>query len=156
MIRVLVRRTRIEDVEYLIENLREADKIEIQTANGRPYFETIIRAMEFGDESWSAFADDELVAVFGVHINSIVTGSAIPWLLSTKNIYKYKKEFFKYSKPIFKKLIVDVDYMMNYVDDRNVLAKRWLKWLGFKFDDPIPYGPYQLPFRKFTMEVKHV
>ena len=42
-------------------------------------------------------------------------------------------------------------FMFNYVDARHTDAIRWLKWLGFEFDEAAPYGPFDLPFYRFTM-----
>ena len=41
--------------------------------------------------------------------------------------------------------------MFNYVDARHTDAIRWLKWLGFTLHPATPYGPFDLPFHKFTM-----
>jgi hypothetical protein len=39
--------------------------------------------------------------------------------------------------------------LYNFVDARNDCAIRWLKWLGFTFDDPIPMGRGKHPFFPF-------
>ncbi len=44
-------------------------------------------------------------------------------------------------------------HLQNYVDARNEISIRWLKWLGFRFDPkPVPYGIWGLPFLRFQME----
>lgn len=154
MTRILVRKTKVEDVQYLIENIRDADKLEVEAASGLPHYESIIRALEYCDEAWTGLIDDKIVAIFGVHIISYVTGSGVPWLLSTKHIEENPRTFLKYCKPVFKKLCVDLNYLFNYVDERNILAKEWLKWLGFKLDDAVPFGAELKPFHRFTMEIK--
>lgn len=156
MTRILVRKTTVDDVEYLINNIREADRLEIVAVTGQPHFESIIRAVQYCDEAWTGLIDDKIIAVFGVHVISYVTGSGVPWLLSTRHVEEHPRTFLKYCKPVFKKLCVGLDSLVNYVDERNVLAKQWLQWLGFKLDDPVPFGVEQRPFHRFSMEIKHV
>jgi hypothetical protein len=44
-------------------------------------------------------------------------------------------------------------HLENYVDVRNELSIKWLRWLGFQFDpQPIPYGVWEMPFFRFRME----
>jgi hypothetical protein len=40
----------------------------------------------------------------------------------------------------------------NWVDARNRLAIRWLRWCGFEIEAPAPYGPHELPFCRFSMK----
>jgi hypothetical protein len=154
--KVIVKKTTIEDVEVLIERIRLADKREIECATGLPHYESIIKACETCDEVWSAFVDGDLIAVFGMNVISYVTGSAIPWFISTHEIEKHQIVFLKFCRPVFKKMCSNLNSLVNYVDDRNDLAKNWLKWLGFKLHDPVPFGVEMMPFRCFTMEVNHV
>jgi len=153
--KVIVKRTTEKDIDELIANIRYADRVEIESASGRPYHE-IICDIEEHSEMWSGFVDDELVVVFGMHIVSALTGKAIPWLISTNNVEKHSRTFLRYCKPVFKKLCINLNSLVNYVHDDNHLAKTWLKWLGFKLQDPAPYGAKQELFCKFTKELNYV
>ena len=73
-------------------------------------------------------------------------------MLGTDLIKKKQKIFLKRSKPWLEDIKKDYNYLENYVDARNTLSIKWLKWLGFKVEDPIPYGVNGEPFHKFTME----
>jgi hypothetical protein len=42
-------------------------------------------------------------------------------------------------------------FLENWVDARNVTSIKWLKWCGFDFDDPAPFGVEQLMFHRFEM-----
>ncbi len=44
--------------------------------------------------------------------------------------------------------------LLNYVDERNYIAKSWLHWLGFKLEDTQPIGALNYPFHKFTMNAR--
>ena len=45
-------------------------------------------------------------------------------------------------------------WLVNWVDDRNTCAIRWLKWMGFTIHEPEPYGVANLPFRRFDMKMR--
>jgi len=44
--------------------------------------------------------------------------------------------------------------MENYVDVRNTVAIHWLKWMGFKMEEPQAWGVQGLDFHKFTMRAE--
>lgn len=156
MTKAIVKRAVAADVEAVILNIRDADKREIEDASGVDYATQLRKAFNTNDDVWAAFIDDEIVAIFGMAIYSYVTGSAVPWLISTKAVEKHQVTFLKYCRPVFKKLCYGLDSLVNYVDDRNELAKKWLAWLGFTLHEPVPFGVKMMPFRCFTMEVKNV
>ena len=41
--------------------------------------------------------------------------------------------------------------LLNFVDNRNIKAQNWLRWLGFTLEEPEPHGVAGLPFRRFWM-----
>lgn len=153
---ISVTRATEADIEFVIANIREADRLEVEAASGAGHGQILRNTLHLSDEVWVGKADDDIVAVFGVHVVSFATGKAIPWLISTTLIEKHSRDFLRYCRPVFKKMCAGYDFLINYVDDRNVAAKIWLKWLGFTLHEPVPYGAQLLPFRCFTMEVKNV
>ena len=152
--RVLIKKIRKEDIDFVIENIRDADKRELEAASGLNYKTCLDRIYSMNDNAWTGFADNEIVAIFGVQMASYITGNGIPWMISTKAIEKNAILFIRHCKPVFKIMVKDCKTLINFVDDRNDLAKMWLRWLGFKLEDPIPYGAKQLPFRLFKMNLE--
>jgi hypothetical protein len=153
---VVVRRIKKEDVDFVIRNIREADKRELEDVSGLNYKDTLKEIYLISENAWTGLVDDEVVAIFGVQMVSYLTGRGVPWLISTKGVEKYSITFLRHSKPVLKKITGHCRQLVNFVDDRNKLAKLWLQWLGFVLDDPIPYGAKSLPFRPFKMEIKNV
>ena len=60
-------------------------------------------------------------------------------------------EFARKSKGYVLRMSKEFPILENYVDARNTLAKRWLKWCGFTIEPPVEYGPEGLPFHLFHM-----
>lgn len=152
----LVRKIQKEDIDFVIANIRDADKREIEDASGLNYKDSLRRIYAMNENAWTGLVDGEIVAIFGVQMASYLTGNGIPWMISTKGIEKHALVFTRHCKPVFKKMTSHCKQLFNFVDDRNELAKMWLKWLGFKLEEPQPYGAKGLPFRLFKMEVKNV
>ena len=155
MTKVIVKRATPEDIEAVIQNIREADKQEIRAATGLSHDIVLRMVLERCDDVWTGFVDDDVVAIFGMHVISFVTGAAVPWLISTHNIEKHNKTFLRYCKPVFQKMCDNLNSLVNYVDDRNELAKQWLKWLGFTFSDKeiVVRGVKVLYFYKYIQGV---
>jgi len=61
--------------------------------------------------------------------------SAIVWLLSTKEVYKYKIELFKYIKNKIEFFKKRYSFLYNYIYKSNFEALKWLNILGFKSVD---------------------
>jgi hypothetical protein len=151
--KALVKRATQEDLKEVIANIREADKEEIESASGLSYEKTLERILDTCDDCWAGFADGDLIAIFGVHVKSSLSGYGIPWMISTKKIEKHGKLFLRYCRPVFKRMCVNINYLCNYVHDRNDVAKAWLDWLGFELKEPRPYGSKGELFRKFVMNL---
>jgi len=94
---------------------------------------------------------DEIVAVFGDAAHDIKQSIGVPWLISTIHVEKRAKGFLKVCKPEVAEMLTRHDTLINYVDERNTQAIRWLKWLGFQFGAAVPYGPKGFPFLPFQL-----
>jgi hypothetical protein len=152
--KALVKRATQEDLKEVIANIREADKEEIESASGLSYEKTLERILDTCDDCWAGFADGDLIAIFGVHVKSSLSGYGIPWMISTKKIEKHGKLFLRYCRPVFERMCVNMDVLVNYVHDRNDVAKMWLKWLGFDIKPAKPYGAKQELFCRFELLTK--
>ena len=62
--------------------------------------------------------------------------------------------FLRESRKVVNLLNHKYKLLWNYVDCRNELHLRWLKWCGFKFLRKINYGVNQKPFYEFIKYVR--
>lgn len=151
-----MRKIQKEDIDFVVENIRAADKREIEDASGLNHIQALERIYKMTENAWTGLVNGEIVAIFGVQKISTLTGLGIPWMISTHGIEKHWLTFTRHCKPVFGKMIEGCAELTNFVDDRNDLAKLWLKWLGFTLLEPKPFGAKNMPFRQFKMEVKNV
>lgn len=142
----LVRPASIQDARDLAPRLRVADVREIQAATGETPEEALITGVNLGRPALS-FVDPrgELAGMFGVTpLNDPQVGAI--WMLSSDAIERYPVHFLRRCKGWIDRFHETYPVLMNYVDARNVVHIKWLKWVGFQFLRLIPYGVQQLPF----------
>jgi hypothetical protein len=135
-----------QDAAEFAPLLRYADRLEIDAATmGDP--EAVLRhGIEVSDLCCTVYYDGEPICIFGIVGDDF--GSI--WLLGTDLIEDHPIAFLRVSKAIVNHLRKSYSFLGNYVDARNTVHVRWLKWLGFDVRPPIPHGPFKLPFHPFS------
>ena len=141
----------VEDVPAILQIVRQADIDEITEALGIPMQEALLDAVTGSLNAKQIVVDGMVVAVFGDAVHSILGSIGIPWLISTIHVERHARAFLKVCKPEVQGMLTRHRHLMNYVDVRNTAAIRWLKWLGFSFGPPEPYGPQGFLFHPFTL-----
>lgn len=131
----------------LSPNIREVDRQEIWAAAHITPEESIRLGLK--DEAWACYFDDELACIFGCKPVTILSDEACPWMIATPVIERRPKTFLRHCRPIVELWQERYEKLINYADDRNLVVKNWLKWLGFTLFEPQPYGYEGRPFCKF-------
>ena len=139
-----IRKTIPEDINFLAPRLRYEDKREILDGAGiNPYL-----GLQYSynvSEICLTIVDtkDIPVGIFGVSSEGAI------WLLATPDIHRIRFSFLRESRKIVNLLNRKYKVLWNFVDCRNELHLRWLKWCGFKFIRKLNYGVNQKPFFEF-------
>lgn len=143
----------MEMVETIARDMRQADKDEVWASNHHGPYESLIKGWAVSDYASVALSDDgEPLAMLGLVKRDLLTGSGVVWLLGTNESMKYKKEFLKQTKQVIDDMLTICPRLCNMVHNKNKSSITWLKWLGFKLDDPEPYGPENELFHRFYLE----
>lgn len=138
-------------VELLAPHTRQADREELWAA-AMVTPETAMRVgIATSPMSWTGSVNGEILCMFGVAPVSLLGGLGAPWLIGADAIERYQMAFLRHSRPMVQQMRDRFPVMTNHVDDRNKVAIRWLRWLGFVMGEAEPHGPFGLPFRKFEM-----
>ena len=140
-----------EDVVELAAAVREPDRKEIWRSSAVSPEGALRRALRVSDVVWTGRYDGEMVCMFGVAPVSILTGIGSPWMVGTDLIEKHARPFLRANKTYIEDMLRRYPVLMNYADTENVVAVRWLEWLGFKMSPPKPYGPFGFLFHRFEM-----
>lgn len=125
------------DIDEFIANLREADKLEAHAMGYDSLKEAIETSLDCAYISFVARAEDnKAICIFGLSsVTHTEYGRAV-WLLGTKEMDKYSREFVYYSKIIIAEMLKNNERLYNYISVHNDKSIRWLKRLGAEFSEP--------------------
>lgn len=136
-----VRITKAEDISLLVDNLRQDDIDEI-TAGGSTPLVSLMNGYLMSDECYSAFVNNQIVGMFGVHYqtNSI-------WFLGNDLSAAVKKEWIRTAAYYIRHFLEGSPVLTNTVSINNKVHIRWLKRMGAKFS--VPYERNNHLFQDF-------
>ncbi len=150
-----IREATIEDAHELAPKVRQADLDEIEAASGmlgEAPLEALVKSLTASGSPKTGLIDGEVVCMFGVATNTLLSVRGCPWLLSSDLLIDHAKPFLRRSREYVNSLKEDYMYLCNFVDARNKHAIRWLEWLGFDILPTQAYGPYGIMFHPFEMK----
>jgi ribosomal protein S18 acetylase RimI-like enzyme len=137
-------------VNRLARDMRAIDRAEC-LAMGR----TPKQALRHGimASAWvrTALVDGEPQAMFGVVVESAMTGDGIPWFLGTDAVFRHGRDLIRMGPAILRDMGDSSRMLRNLVSADNAKAIRLLKRWGFTVD-PEHVRVGGLPFRRFEME----
>jgi hypothetical protein len=142
--------TTAEHVAQLAVTMCDEDVNECWAAGHLSPQEALEMSVAMSRDTLTGMADGKVVCIFGVGQWSALAFAGSPWFLGTAELPKHAKVFLRGSQHWFEEIKKMYPYLENYVDIRHHRAIRWLKWLGFQVDAPIPHGPDRMPFHKFS------
>lgn len=131
---------------------RPADVEEVAAASGRSCYDALVIGLRLSERPMTGLVNGQPACMFGIALTSSVYNKGAPWMIGSTLIDQHATAFLRRSKAAFYPLARHYSELENYVDARHLAAIRWLKWLGFEFDAPKPYGVAQLPFHRFYMK----
>jgi len=148
--KVHVRQSTQEDVEYLCDNLRPEDREEVLASHG-----TTREALQLGfdesEECWTIIVTDtdEIAGIYGLSEHDKTM--AVPWLLTTSAIKKVWLPFLRGSRKWVEEANQKYPLLTNAVDADYTVAINWLRFVGFTFiKKHEKWGVGNKPFLEFV------
>ena len=134
-------------VAMVAHNLRPIDSREVFDACGSDPAAAVLDSFDKSCMAWTGIVGGAPVATFGV----VPCGDrdGIPWLVGTRQLENVQFTFAKLSRPYLSAMLERFDMLHNHVAAYNELSIRWLRWLGFTIDAPVPVGPGGAMFHHF-------
>lgn len=140
----------IEDAYSLAPRLREADKQEIRAAVGMTPLAGLLYCLETSNPALTIIKDGEPpLGVFGLTPDPDNFAASV-WMLAANEITKYPMTFMKNAIKWVQKTNTEYPVLYNYVDARNTLHIKWLRWMGFTFLNAKRMGPENRLFFEFV------
>ena len=144
-----VRPSVLNDCHVIAENIREDDRREILAMNGEEPLDAMVSGFIYSDNPRTVLVGDTPVAMFGS--GEVEPGVGVVWLLGTDGIEDISIQFLRESKHWLEQLHDKYEMLFNYVDERNTVHIKWLRWLGFKFiNRHEQFGVENRPFIEFV------
>lgn len=139
-----------EHAAWVAEHMRAADVAEVWAGWRHTPRQAVERSLAVSrDASYAGLADNVPFCVFGVGVATALSSVGSPWLLGTDDLPRHAEAFLRGSRAFVGHARNEYSRLENYVDARNAVAVRWLRWLGFTVEEAVPFGPDRLPFHKF-------
>lgn len=127
-----------EDVRFVGERLREADRAEVLALGVRPEVGLRMSA-EASDYVWCGWIGGVPSMIFGCSRNVLSERGEV-WALGTDNCTGHPREMLIYGRRVLRMMLDIFPVLENYCDARYEKSLRWLKKIGFTIGDPEPYG----------------
>lgn len=133
-----------KDVEYILDNLRPEDQLEVQALWGDNWREEVLKRImstKFYVMLGKSKDENKPVCMGGIEqAEKDAEGIGCAWLLCTEDISKHSVCILRELKKEIDKADEKFWFTYNVIYKENWLAKKWLSWLGYKFDVPHPEG----------------
>lgn len=152
---VTVRASVESDIAAIVSDIRPADEAEMAALGTTP--EDAMRVgMQRSDWTMTGLLDGVPVCMFGVSPQCVLLGRGTPWMLASNALERFQVKFLRSCRPVIARMRQTYPSLANVVHSENVVAIRWLRWLGFSFHsddegDPVPFEFDGHVFYVFTM-----
>jgi hypothetical protein len=135
-------------VGFLARHMRAIDKAECR-AMGREPKAALRHGLIASTRCWTALVHGQPHAMFGVVVESALTGRGVPWFLGTNEVWRHGRTLLRLGPPILSAMHDSSAVLANLVSAGNSRAIRLLERWGFAVDDDtVPVGG--MAFRRFA------
>jgi len=143
---LVFRRPEAADLRHIAAHMRHEDAREVMASHGQPPLQALASSVTASTMCWAGRWAGEPFVLFGYAHHP--EGATSVWLLGTDLLTTspIKHAFLRISRRCTDIWADAFGVLFNFVDERAVTSRRWLRWMGFVEAAPIPYGPLNLPF----------
>ena len=151
---VEVRPATEDDVLALHDRLRPEDEAEVKAACGHSPMKSLLHGLQHG-KCWTVEYEGRPAAMFGVIKSTLDPTIGYVWLLGSPDIDEFPVTFLRQSEQWLLTAAEGYEVLTNYVDCRNSVHLKWLRWLGFALGRVIDkFGVEERPFVQASYYVK--
>lgn len=147
--KVEIEEARPEHIPQVLSICRPFEQMALDKLGIEETFEYIRGMIKSSAEAWVGKIDDEIACLWGVDQRSIISSSAVIWLMTTKVLEDHPFVFVRHSQIRLAELRKRYHYIHGVVQVENERSVKWLRWLGFTLSEPEMFGGYML--KKFSM-----
>lgn len=139
----------LDDARYLATRLRAEDVAEVRALVGVTPWTALSTGVRLGRSTVGCYRGQPF-GIYGV-APSGTPDVGCPWMLATPDLVKHQKFFLRNCARAVESLHDGYPLLFNYVDARNEVHIKWLRWCGFTFINLHPkFGVERRPFYEFV------
>lgn len=138
-------------LEHLAINMRDQDLQEIRAMSRLSPLEALITSYNLSTHAFFVLDKEaDPIAIFGAAPHPL-PDVGIVWMLGTDGIKKEAIGIGRRSRESFETLNEAYPLLWNYIDARNTISLKWLRWGGFEIvGEEEDFGPESRHFYIFT------
>ena len=140
---------RPEHLAPIARAMRASDRAEVWAAAMLGPGQGLALSLAASPLAWTGVMGGQPACMFGACAVPADPNHGVPWLLGTDAIDHNAVAFLRHTRATITVMQERFPFLSNHVDARNATSVRWLRWLGFTLGDPVPLGPFALPFHPF-------
>lgn len=134
--------------DHIAQNLRHQDLEEIEAMASVPPAEALQVSLALSTHGYCILdRTGEPCAMFGAAPHPL-PGVGVMWMLGTDGIRREAHSIARQSRQYFDIVNSAYSILWNYIDARNTVSKRWLRWGGFELLRDVEFGGH--PFHIFA------
>lgn len=143
--------------DHIGANMRQSDIDEVRASSALSPTEAIHTSLALSSVAFCVVSDTHgPCAIFGAAPGGL-PGLGIVWMLGTDGLRHEGYSIAKQTRSYFDQLNAEYPILWNYIDGRNSLSMRWLRWGGFELLAEHPnHGPEGRTFHTFARTNTHV
>lgn len=138
MVKVEYHPATADEVRFVGERLREADRAEVLALGVRPELGLRMTAAA-SDYAWCGRINGIPSMIFGCSRNLLSERGEV-WALGTDNCTSHPREMLIYGRSVLRMMLDIFPVLENYCDARYKASLRWLKKIGFVVGEPESFG----------------
>jgi len=144
---------RLEDAFAIAACVDPGDEAEMWSALRIHPIDAVVGGIRRSTVSKTGWAGDDILCVFGVVPMTAMSDHGMIWMTGTTNLRQHAPMFLRRCSSQIDEISRGFVSIGNWCDARNTTTLKWLKWLGFEIDPPLPHGVYAMPFHRFHKDV---
>ena len=130
-------------------NLADQDAIELWNYDRSSPIEACLNSFNKSAVAMTIEHNNRCVAMFGIMVlNDVPT----LWMLKTNGLKLIGRNFVRNTKEWIGKMLLDYPVLIAYVDMRNVESRRWMDFIGAKWDGKVKMGVDMMEFQRYKFE----
>ena len=142
-----------EHIKAISADMRREDAEEVWASHRHTPLEALTFGCALSDFSVTVVSDDGTpLVIIGLVKGDLLTGNGTVWMLGSNEALKYRKEFFRQTKPVIDEMLEICPRIGNMVHDKNRISISWLKRIGFIFGEQVELGRDKEIFHRFHIE----